>query len=51
MAGFIDDTVTRITRPGGGPAEEGINAVQYNTLIQQSFLMVTKLVMVSSIKQ
>ena len=37
MAGFIDDTVTRITRPGGGPAEEGINAVRYNTLIQQSF--------------
>ena len=51
MAGFIDDTVTRITRPGGGPAEEGINAERYNTLIQQAFLMVTKLVMVSSIKQ
>jgi len=37
VAGFIDDTVTRITRPGGGPAEEGINAERYNTLIQESF--------------
>ena len=37
VAGFIDDTVTRITRPGGGPAEEGVNAERYNTLIQQSF--------------
>jgi hypothetical protein len=37
VAGFIDDTVTRITRPGGGPAEEGINAERYNNLIQQAF--------------
>jgi len=37
VAGFIDDTVTRITRPGGGPAEEGVNAERYNTLIQQAF--------------
>ena len=34
---FIDDTVTRISRPGGGPAEEGINAERYNNLIQQAF--------------
>ena len=34
VCGFIDDTVTRITRPGGGPAEEGINAECYNNFIQ-----------------
>jgi hypothetical protein len=37
VASFIDDTVTSITRPGGGPAEEGINAERYNNLIQQAF--------------
>jgi hypothetical protein len=30
--------VTRISRPGGGPAvEEGINAERYNTLVQETF--------------
>ena len=37
VCGFIDDTVIRICRPGGGPAEEGINAERYNNLIQQAF--------------
>jgi len=37
VCGFIDDTVLRICRPGGGPAEEGINAERYNNLIQQAF--------------
>ena len=37
VAGFIDDTVLRISRPGGGPAEEGVNAERYNNLIQQAF--------------
>ena len=37
VCGFIDDTVIRICRPGGGPAEEGVNAERYNNLIQQAF--------------
>ena len=51
VCGFIDDTVLRICRPGGGPAEEGINAERNNNLIQQWFLMVTKVVKALSIKQ
>lgn len=37
IAMFIDDTMSRSCRPGGGPAEEGENATRFNTLIQQSF--------------
>jgi len=36
VIGFIDDTMLRICRPGGGPVEEGINAEWYNNLIQQA---------------
>jgi hypothetical protein len=35
--GFVDDTVIKTTRPGGGPCEDGPNAARYNTLIQMAF--------------
>mmetsp|Transcript_18556 Transcript_18556/g.31219 ORF Transcript_18556/g.31219 Transcript_18556/m.31219 type:complete len:424 (+) Transcript_18556:55-1326(+) len=35
--GFVDDTVIKTTRPGGGPCEEGPNAARFNTLIQMAF--------------
>jgi hypothetical protein len=35
--GFVDDTVIRIARPGGGPADEGVDADRWNTLIQMAF--------------
>ena len=35
----------------GGPAEEGVNAERYNTLIQQSFFNGYKACHASSIKQ
>lgn len=37
VAMFVDDTMTKTCRPGGGPAEEGEYAPRFNTLIQQSF--------------
>ncbi len=39
VAGFIDDTVLRISRPGGGPAEEVVNAERYNNRSQQAFFI------------
>jgi hypothetical protein len=35
--GFVDDTVTRTTRPGGGPVEGGVEASRHNCLIQMAF--------------
>ena len=37
VAMFIDDTMSKSCRPGGGPADEGPNATRFNTLIQQAF--------------
>jgi hypothetical protein len=37
VAMFHDCTVTITCRPGGGPAEDGINAARFNGLLQQSF--------------
>lgn len=37
VAMFVDDTMTKTCRPGGGPTEEGVGASRFNTLIQQSF--------------
>ena len=37
LCGFIDDTIGKTCRPGGGPAEEGENAPRWNTLIQAAF--------------
>lgn len=37
VAFFYDDTMERMCRPGGGPAEEGENAPRFNSLIQGAF--------------
>ena len=37
VTGFIDNTIITTSRPGGGPAAEGINAPRNNPLIQKSF--------------
>ena len=34
---FVDDNVSKICRPAGGPADEGENAPRYNNDIQRAF--------------
>jgi nuclease HARBI1 len=35
--GFLDNTTVETCRPGGGPAEPGVNAPRHDSLIQRSF--------------
>jgi len=40
VVAFHDDTVLGCCRPGGGPAQRGVNAPRYNNFIQMAFIMV-----------
>ena len=37
IVGFIDNTIAPICRPGGGPADDGVNARRLDALIQRAF--------------